>query len=215
MRQLPKHTLVSSAVSRQLSGKQDKSDILTLIGEMTDAGLLALVAAGQLAARAIIAGSEKITVTDGDGVAGNPTIDLGDVASTDLTDSDNLPRLGAAAVFEDSVTSPLFAVDDDFYCYIDGGEPFFYFGVNTFLVYDRIGKSFYLSVDGTVSYSFDANQNLILSGMSAAAGVTRGVHIRNGNTPTGNPSGGVVVYAEAGALKCRGSGGTVTTLAPA
>ncbi len=33
--------------------------------------------------------------------------------------------------------------------------------------------------------------------------------------PTANPAGGGVLYAEAGALKWRGSGGTVTTIAPA
>jgi hypothetical protein len=33
--------------------------------------------------------------------------------------------------------------------------------------------------------------------------------------PSSNPSGGGVLYAEAGALKWRGSGGTVTTIAPA
>jgi hypothetical protein len=33
--------------------------------------------------------------------------------------------------------------------------------------------------------------------------------------PSANPSGGGVLYAEAGALKWRGSGGTVTTIAAA
>lgn len=33
--------------------------------------------------------------------------------------------------------------------------------------------------------------------------------------PTSNPSAGVIVYAESGALKARGTSGTVTTLAPA
>jgi hypothetical protein len=33
--------------------------------------------------------------------------------------------------------------------------------------------------------------------------------------PNANPTGGGVLYAEAGALKWRGSGGTVTTIAPA
>ena len=33
--------------------------------------------------------------------------------------------------------------------------------------------------------------------------------------PTSNPTGGVILYAEGGALKCRGSSGTITTIAPA
>lgn len=43
-----------------------------------------------------------------------------------------------------------------------------------------------------------------------------GIFVANGTTiPAGNPSGGIFLYAEAGALKCRGSGGTVTVLGPA
>jgi hypothetical protein len=37
----------------------------------------------------------------------------------------------------------------------------------------------------------------------------------NGAAPTGNPTGGVYIWAEGGALKARGTGGTVTTIAPA
>lgn len=33
--------------------------------------------------------------------------------------------------------------------------------------------------------------------------------------PSANPTGGAAYYAEGGALKCRGSGGTITTIAPA
>lgn len=41
------------------------------------------------------------------------------------------------------------------------------------------------------------------------------VHIGNAvTTPTGNPGGGGFLYAEGGALKWRGSGGTTTTVAP-
>lgn len=44
----------------------------------------------------------------------------------------------------------------------------------------------------------------------------RGVFIGNVSTaPTGNPSGGGFLYVESGALKFRGSSGTVTTIAPA
>jgi hypothetical protein len=36
-----------------------------------------------------------------------------------------------------------------------------------------------------------------------------------GTVPTTNPAGGGVLYAQAGALKWRGSAGTVTTIAAA
>ena len=39
--------------------------------------------------------------------------------------------------------------------------------------------------------------------------------IKAATVPTANPVGGGVLYVEAGALKYRGSSGTITTLAPA
>lgn len=44
----------------------------------------------------------------------------------------------------------------------------------------------------------------------------RGLFLGNSETvPTGNPTSGVFIYAEAGAAKCRGTSGTVTTFGPA
>lgn len=44
---------------------------------------------------------------------------------------------------------------------------------------------------------------------------TKVIGIANGTAPSTNPSGGGVLYVESGALKYRGSSGTVTTIAPA
>jgi hypothetical protein len=42
------------------------------------------------------------------------------------------------------------------------------------------------------------------------------IYIANATTvPSSNPSGGGILYVEAGALKYRGSSGTITTIAPA
>jgi hypothetical protein len=47
-------------------------------------------------------------------------------------------------------------------------------------------------------------------------GSTTVIGLANAATvPTTNPTGGGVLYAEGGALKWRGSSGTVTTIAPA
>lgn len=43
----------------------------------------------------------------------------------------------------------------------------------------------------------------------------KGLFIANGSAVPGTPSGGGVIYVEAGALKYKGSSGTVTTLGPA
>lgn len=61
-----------------------------------------------------------------------------------------------------------------------------------------------------------ANHSVLIgagAGLGGGAGV---VSIANAATaPTTNPTGGGVLYVEAGALKFRGSSGTVTTIAPA
>lgn len=62
-----------------------------------------------------------------------------------------------------------------------------------------------------------ALRNFALNSASFSAGGGVGIaFIANATTaPTTNPTGGGVLYAEAGALKYRGSSGTVTTLGPA
>lgn len=62
----------------------------------------------------------------------------------------------------------------------------------------------------------DASKNFGINGWTtwgtSAAGV---IGIANGTAPTTSPAGGGQLYADAGALKWRGSSGTVTTIAPA
>jgi hypothetical protein len=87
-----------------------------------------------------------------------------------------------------------------------------------------------LTVNGTASrvvvradgslYSNAPNSTLYNLGIGpTSAPFGGGVYVlgmRNAQTvPTGSPSGGGVLYVENGALKYRGSSGTVTTIAPA
>ena len=64
---------------------------------------------------------------------------------------------------------------------------------------------------------FEANGNIGLVGATSFGASSVGVvGIANATTvPTGNPTGGGVLYVESGALKYRGSSGTVTTIANA
>lgn len=64
--------------------------------------------------------------------------------------------------------------------------------------------------------SLDGKQNVFVAGATDPGGASGGLAI--GNTavaPTTNPASGGFVYVESGALKYRGSSGTVTTLAAA
>jgi hypothetical protein len=50
---------------------------------------------------------------------------------------------------------------------------------------------------------------------TGALGVTHPVHLDNQGSPPATPTGGGVLYVEAGVLKYKGSSGTVTTLGAA
>ena len=61
----------------------------------------------------------------------------------------------------------------------------------------------------------DDNGNLLLGMTSIATSSAKTFHMANATAPSANPSGGGVLYVESGALKYRGSSGTVTTIANA
>ena len=80
--------------------------------------------------------------------------------------------------------------------------------------------------DGYVRMQVGGQDLLVLDGyllnvsifqeIGSYGGGTHVVFIANSTvTPTANPIGGGILYVENGALKYRGSGGTVTTIAPA
>jgi hypothetical protein len=61
----------------------------------------------------------------------------------------------------------------------------------------------------------DANGNVLVGMTATATSSAKTLHLANATVPTANPTGGGVLYVEAGALKYRGSSGTVTTIANA
>jgi hypothetical protein len=62
--------------------------------------------------------------------------------------------------------------------------------------------------------TLDYNGNLGLGGTSFGSGV-KVLFLANATAPSSNPTGGGILYVESGALKFRGSSGTVTTIANA
>ena len=72
------------------------------------------------------------------------------------------------------------------------------------------------SLVGTVHVAMDANAIQLFSSTISRGGGVGVLAVANaGTVPASNPTGGGVLYAEGGALKWRGSSGTVTTIANA
>lgn len=81
------HTHVESDVTglvSDLAAKQAADSDLDAVAGLSSTGLVARTATGAAAARTIGAGSSKVTVTNGNGVSGNPTVDLGTVTASDV-----------------------------------------------------------------------------------------------------------------------------------
>ncbi len=70
------------------------------------------------------------------------------------------------------------------------------------------------SISWTQSMTLDASGNLLVGLSTAGTTAAKTIQIANGTAPTANVTGGQL-YVESGALKYRGSSGTITTLANA
>jgi len=67
---------------------------------------------------------------------------------------------------------------------------------------------------GTAKMTLDASGNLLVGLATAGTTAAKTIQIANGTAPTANVTGGQL-YVESGALKFRGSSGTITTIAAA
>lgn len=67
---------VTSAIQTQIDGKQPLDSDLTAVAGLSSTGLVARTGSGTAAVRTISAGSSKISISNGDGVSGNPSVDV-------------------------------------------------------------------------------------------------------------------------------------------
>ena len=70
------------------------------------------------------------------------------------------------------------------------------------------------STPSTIQMTLDSLGNLLVGLTAAGTTAAKTIQIANGTAPTANVTGGQL-YVESGALKYRGSSGTVTTIAAA
>jgi hypothetical protein len=82
-------------------------------------------------------------------------------------------------------------------------------------IFSTSGSGLGFCTDGAQRAQIDLVGNFYVGMTSAATSSQKTIHIGDGTAPTANPSGGGVLYVESGALKYRGSSGTVTTIANA
>lgn len=68
---------------------------------------------------------------------------------------------------------------------------------------------------GSEKMRLDASGNLLVGATSAGTSAAKVIGMANATAPTSSPAGMGQLYVEGGALKFRGSSGTVTTIAPA
>jgi hypothetical protein len=77
-----------------------------------------------------------------------------------------------------------------------------------------IARAYEFQTAGSAAMTLDASGNLLVGLTAAGTTAAKTIQIADGTAPTGNVTGGQL-YVEAGALKYRGSSGTVTTIANA
>ena len=116
------------------------------------------------------------------------------------------------------------AADIYFNAFFNSGGSFIYKTTATASAYSLTGGQhrFFTAPSGTAGNAISFTQaltlsamgNLLLGGTSDPTSAAKAIVIYNGTAPTGNIAGGTL-YVEAGALKYRGSSGTVTTIAAA
>ena len=128
---------------------------------------------------------------------------------------DNSSLWGRSGVFQTGIGQNSYFDATNGYSYINtGGAAYYLQDVNAHKWFTAPSGTAGNAISFTQALTLSAVGNLLLGGTSDPTSAAKAIVIYNGTAPTGNIAGGTL-YVEGGALKYRGSSGTVTTLAAA
>jgi hypothetical protein len=198
-------------VTRDTSGNVGIGGALTVTGTSTFTG----AAAFNSAAVSTAPSSGAVTIAGGLGVAGAVNIGaasrIGSISVGSATVAAALVIDGQMAAFDTSVVTIDFTLNDtptNLLARI--GALISTAGGSDLVLYNSasVGSSSYAEALRLVGF----NRNILISGQAVGSGAVGVIAIKNGTAPTTSPAGGGQLYVESGALKYRGSSGTVTTV---
>lgn len=117
-------TTVQAAIQELDTEKQPLDAELTAIAGLSANGLITRTSSSTAAARTITGTTNVITVTNGDGVSGNPTLTVGSlVARTDTVQTFSVAQRGAITTLTDGATiTPDFAATNHFQVTLGGNR---------------------------------------------------------------------------------------------
>jgi hypothetical protein len=170
---------------------------------------------GNLFIRSLVAGT-KTDVLEFDRATGNVGVGVAPSAwASGYTAIQNRQTSWFATSARDANFSSNVYVDAVGYKYIATAQASLYTqyqGVHSW--YNAASGTAGNAITFTQAMTLDASGNLLVGLTAAGTTAAKTIQIANGTAPTANVSGGQL-YVEAGALKYRGSSGTVTTIANA
>lgn len=115
---------VTSAIQTQINGKQASDATLTALAAYNTNGILTQTSADTFTGRTITGTSNRISVTNGDGISGNPTLDIGSDVVT-LTGSQALTNKSVNGVtLVNAGTPTLYLSQDGTYTTPPSSSPF-------------------------------------------------------------------------------------------
>lgn len=161
---------VTSAVQTQIDGKQPLDADLTALAGLATAGMVARTGAGTVAARTLTAGA-GISITDGNGVAGNPTVAALGVG-IGQTWQDVKASRALATTYTNSTTKPIY--------------------VAVTVAWGNASASITLTVDGIVVQKQENNPDS--SNLSMCVGAVIPVGSTYSVTQTSNVAAGTIEY---------------------